>query len=124
MLFAFLGVEGLPIRAHRYEVGSDGPISGRWPTAVVATPYQAASRPHLSPGRGSQRGPVGSYLAGAACASDGAAGPRQGPAGLVSQGHCPAVTAWKLGVQPVPGLLHLQVLSLLASRRPSLILFL
>lgn len=36
-------------------VGSDGPISGRWPTAMVAAPYQNPSRPHLSPSQGSQR---------------------------------------------------------------------
>lgn len=29
-------------------VGSDGLISGRWPTAAVAAPYQTPSRPHLS----------------------------------------------------------------------------
>lgn len=31
-------------------VGSDGLISGRWPTAVVAILYQTPNRPHLSPG--------------------------------------------------------------------------
>lgn len=55
-------------------VGSDEPISGRWPTAAVAAPYQTPSRPHLSPGQGSQRGLVDSYLAGAARAINVAAG--------------------------------------------------
>lgn len=114
-LFASLGAGGLPISSHRYEAGSDGPISGHWPTAVVATPYQTPSRPHLSPSQGSQRGPVGSYLAGAARASSGTPGLHQGPAGLVSPRALPSSDRLGGRVQPVPGQLHLQVLALFAS---------
>lgn len=93
-------------------VGSDGPISGHWPTTVAATPYQTPSRPHLSPGQGSQRGLLDSYLAGEARASDVAAGLCWGQAGLVSpralpgSGHLGDVGAAHALLPLSPGTLH------------------
>lgn len=93
-------------------VGSDGPISGHWPTAVAAAPYQTPSRPHLSPGQGSQRGLLDSYLAGEARASDVVAGLCWGLAGLVSpralpsSGHLGDVGAAHALPPLSPGTLH------------------
>lgn len=87
-------------------MGSDGPISRQWPTAVGPAPYQSPGRPTYRR-QGSQRGPPSPYLCGAARASDGAAGPVQAgvPEGTAQPSDPPrprSVPLWPLPTSPAP----------------------
>lgn len=84
-------------------VGSDGPISCRWPTAVVPAPYQTPDRPHLSSAREAREAQRVLISGGRPCQRwDSGALPGPGQATVPKDNAHPSDLLWARGGQSRP----------------------